>query len=232
MSKRFTDTEKWQKKFIRNLPTSYKLLWLYLMDECDHAGIWHVDIDVANIRIGEQLNEQDAIDAFNGKLVVFDEGEKWFIPSFIDFQYGELSDGNRVHHSVISRLNKYGLCKHLASPLQGVKDKDKDKDKDKEKAKKKYTEEALSISSSLISSLSKAYNKRLVSKPSAGAPHIQKLLNAGITAVEIAETLEWLTGQNRINEASFCVESARSLYEKWDRIQASRGGKGVKRREW
>ena len=39
MAKRFTDTDKWKKGFIRNLPTKYKLLWLYILDDCNHAGV-------------------------------------------------------------------------------------------------------------------------------------------------------------------------------------------------
>ena len=55
MAKRFTDTEKWKKPFIRGLQGAYKLLWLYICDDCDHAGIWQVDIEVAQIRIGEKM---------------------------------------------------------------------------------------------------------------------------------------------------------------------------------
>jgi len=136
MAKRFTDTEKWSKGLIRSLDAPYKLLWLYICDQCNHAGIWEVEIDVAAIRIGMRLDKQEAIQAFGEKIHVFDKGSKWFIPSFIDFQYGELRESNRVHNSVIVSLRKYHLLKLLAKglehPLQGGKDKDKDKDKDKE----------------------------------------------------------------------------------------------------
>lgn len=140
MSKRMTDTEKWKKKFIRGLDSPYKLLWLYLMDDCNHAGIWEVDIEVARIRTGVVFDENIALEKFRGKILSFDQGEKWFIPDFIEFQYGVLKESNRVHISVIEILQKYNLMdylqnKPLISPLQGVKDKAKDKDKDKAKAK-------------------------------------------------------------------------------------------------
>lgn len=77
MSKRFTDTEKWKKNFIRGLQGPYKLLWLYLLDDCDHAGIWHVDMEVAQIRIGEKsISLEGSLEEFNGKIIQFDEGEK------------------------------------------------------------------------------------------------------------------------------------------------------------
>lgn len=140
MSKRFTDTEKWKKPFIRNLSAPYKLLWLYICDDCDHAGIWQVDIDVARIRIGEDINEQDAIKFFDDKIIKIDNGNKWFIPSFIDFQYPSgLNPDNKAHGGIIKMLLKYKLIddefKPLNSPLQGDKDMVKDKVMDKDKVK-------------------------------------------------------------------------------------------------
>lgn len=147
MAKRFSDTDKWKKPFIRSMPTAYKLLWIYILDECDHAGIWQVDIPVAELKIGEKIELHKAIKFFDGKITQISGGEKWFIPDFIDFQYGgNLNPANRVHESVIKLLNKYSLLdsenKVLPSPLQGAKDKDKDKDKEQDKDKDKDKEPA------------------------------------------------------------------------------------------
>lgn len=133
MAKRFTDSTKWSKPFIRSMKAPYKLLWLYILDECDHAGIWQVDFEVAQVKIGERLNLETALEQLKGKIYPFADGEKWFIPDFIDFQYGVLNPENRAHNSVIQLLNKYNLLlenKPLTSPLQGAMDIDKDKDKD------------------------------------------------------------------------------------------------------
>ncbi len=140
MAKRLTDTDKWKKPFIRTMKAPYKLLWLYILDECDHAGIWNVEIDIAGNRIGEKLNLETALKSFEGKIISFDNDTKWFVFDFIEFQYGELKINNRVHESVIKILEKYNIdykIKPLISPLQGAKDKDKDKDKDKAKDKDK-----------------------------------------------------------------------------------------------
>jgi len=133
MAKRFTDTEKWKKKWIRKLDHKYKLFWVFICDDCNHAGIWDVDLDVANIRLGLNLTEAEILTAFKEKLIPIDNGDKWFIPKFVDFQYGELNSENRVHSSVLSILKKEGAYKGLKQPLQGCKDKAKDKDKDKDK---------------------------------------------------------------------------------------------------
>lgn len=134
MAKRFTETSKWNKPFIRGLEAPYKLLWFYILDDCDHAGIWQVDEQVANIRIGIEIDFKIAIQKFKGHIQIFDDGQKWFIPDFIEFQYGVLNPDNRVHNSILQILKKYKI-KPLTSPLQGAIDKDKDKDLDKDKDK-------------------------------------------------------------------------------------------------
>ena len=138
MAKRFTDTNKYKKPFIRGLQGAYKVLWDYLYHDCDHAGIWIVDFEIAQIYVGQDLpiNKKDAFRFFNKseiRIIEIDCGTKWFIPSFINFQYGELKESNRAHNSVINILKNKGLI----SSLQGAKDKDKDKVKDMDKDKDK-----------------------------------------------------------------------------------------------
>lgn len=106
MAKRFTDTDKWKKPFIRGLQGAYKLLWFYILDDCDHAGIWQVDFEVAQIRIGEPVNQDEAIKIFGDRVEIFNNGSKWFLRDFIDFQYGPLKETNRLHQSVINILQK------------------------------------------------------------------------------------------------------------------------------
>lgn len=142
MAKRFTDTNKYKKPFIRGLQGPYKLLWDYLYHDCDHAGIWIVDFDIAQIYIGKDMpiDRESAIRFFNnGEIRIVEiEKNKWFIPSFIEFQYGELNEKNRAHSSVLNILNKNNLIdnKGHIRGLQARKDKDmvKDKDKDKDKS--------------------------------------------------------------------------------------------------
>lgn len=142
--KRFTDTDKYKKPFIRGLKGAYKLLWDYLYHECDNAGVWIVDFDIAQIYLGMDMpvNKTEALENFNKdevKIIEIDGGKKWFIPSFLTFQYGELSPENRFHKSVLLKLSQNGidLNKPITSPLEGAKDKYKDKDLDKDKKKDK-----------------------------------------------------------------------------------------------
>jgi len=140
MAKRMTDTDKWKKRFLRELKPQHKLLWFYILDDCNHAGIWDVDIEVASIRIGETLVYDMLPQEFLNKIEIFDNGDKWFIPDFIEFQYGELNPNSNVHKSVIALLEKYNLQGYLKGSQtlpEGVQDKDKDIVIVKEKAKAK-----------------------------------------------------------------------------------------------
>ena len=143
MAKRMTDTDKWKKRFVRELSPQHKLLWFYILDDCNHAGIWEVDIEVASIRVGYELVYDMLPKEFLDKVVIFDNGDKWFIPDFIDFQYGELNPNSNVHKSVIALLNKYkleGYVKGLQTLPDTVKDKDKVKDKVKRFVKPKVVD--------------------------------------------------------------------------------------------
>lgn len=138
------------------MPGAYKLLWDFLYHDCDHAGIWIVDMDIAQVYLGKDMpiNRVDAINYFNEgevRIVEFDGGKKWFIPSFIEFQYGRLSEKNKAHSNVIIFLKKYNLInddltllsgneaplKEHISPLQGDKEKALEKETDKEGEKEK-----------------------------------------------------------------------------------------------
>ena len=137
MAKRFTESTKWKKLWIRKLDPKYKLFWFYLLDNCDHAGIYDADIESASFHIGIEYNKEEILETFNRKIVPFKQ-DKWFIPKFVEYQYGELNENNRAHLSVINILTKYNLLgsnKALSSPLKGDKDKKQSKLKVKVKSK-------------------------------------------------------------------------------------------------
>src|SRR3990167_601432 len=104
MAKRFTDTSKWRKTFFRTLPNPMKLFWLYILDECDHAGIWEVNIELFNFQTGLKVIIDDVKRHFGDKLYWFDADTKLHVQAFIDFQYGALNPENRAHLSVIHIL--------------------------------------------------------------------------------------------------------------------------------
>lgn len=135
MAKRFIDTEIFKKRDIRALKGANKLLYVYMFCECNHAGIWEVEMDVTSIRLGFDYNEKSVLEAFGDKVHKISP-DRWYLTEFVMFQYGVLNPENRAHKSVIDLLKKYHL-RGLTSPSKGRKDMDMDKekvlDKDKEK---------------------------------------------------------------------------------------------------
>lgn len=125
MAKRFTDTEKYKKPFVRSLKGPYKLLWDYLYHDCDNAGIWIVDFEIAQIYLGADMrvNEQDALKYFNCdqyRVHPFDDGKKWFIPSFISFQYNELSETNPAHKKILATLSSLDFLDDNKGPSKDL----------------------------------------------------------------------------------------------------------------
>jgi hypothetical protein len=147
MAKRFLDNQLFKNTTFKGLPPKIKLFYVYLICECDHCGLWSVELDVASVRIGEQITEAEVKKYLGEKIIPIDNGSKWFLPQFVTFQYGNLTAGNKLHVSVRKELNKYNLLtliennqtptEGLPNPYVSIKDKDKDKDRDKVKDKDK-----------------------------------------------------------------------------------------------
>jgi hypothetical protein len=108
MSKRFTDTEKWKRPWFRTLSPEAKIIWLFLCDNCDHAGIWIADYELASFQIGFTLNQKTLTEMLGDKVMPFDS-DKVFIPSFFEFQYGKSKDKFNAKTSALQELSRYGL---------------------------------------------------------------------------------------------------------------------------
>ncbi|MEM6979236.1 MAG: hypothetical protein AAF539_06165 [Planctomycetota bacterium] len=120
MAKRFTETSKWNDRWFVGLPGDLKLAWIYCCDQCDHAGVLEIVEPVANVQIGFEINWDDFVEQCAGRVQKIEPGKFW-IKSFVDFQYGELNPENRVHKSVLTRLKKLGLSSPLRGPSKGVR---------------------------------------------------------------------------------------------------------------
>jgi len=146
--KRFSETTKWADPWFRALPIESKCLWLWILDNCDCAGIIEIDVGLAEFQIGATKPLANPLQALGDRVQM--HGSKLFVPKFIRYQYGEeLCFANTAHRGVIRRLElakipcpvmiidkkEQAPIKPLKSPLQGAQDKDKDKDKDQEQKK-------------------------------------------------------------------------------------------------
>lgn len=136
MAKRFIDTEVWKKAWFRELSPKMKAVWLYLITNCDHAGIYEVDLGLMSFMVGTEVTHEEIEEHLGNQVQIVNSGSKWFLTKFIKFQYGQLGN-SKVHLSVMEKLDKYNITLNepLTNPLITHKDKDIDKDKDKDKVK-------------------------------------------------------------------------------------------------
>lgn len=105
--KRFTETLKWQDPWFRKLTPEGKLLWLWLIDHADPAGVIEPDLGLASFQIGVDIDEH-VITELEGHITHLDGG-KILINSFIKFQYGTLSERCKPHNKVFEALARHGL---------------------------------------------------------------------------------------------------------------------------
>ena len=128
MAKRFMDNSIFEKQWFRELPVRLKIVWFYLINKCDHAGILNdLDVGLLSYQIGDNYTIDEILEAFNDNIEQIGDN-KFYLTKFCKFQYGELNPNVKVHKSVIKLLDKHNI--ELDNPLVSVKDKDKNKAKD------------------------------------------------------------------------------------------------------
>jgi hypothetical protein len=113
--KRFTETNKWQNPWYRRLTPEAKLLWQWLLDHCDPAGVIEADFELATFQIGVEID--DAVINELGERIVKIPSGKSYIPSFVEFQYGKLSAACKPHQKVFAALARHGID-HFAGETQ------------------------------------------------------------------------------------------------------------------
>ena len=101
MPKRFTDTEIWKnQRWFRKLSPINKLIFFYIKDQCNHAGIWKIDcsdliddLGLESFDMQNFINEMNSdFDKINGNKIqkervkILKNNNLW-ITGFIQFQY-------------------------------------------------------------------------------------------------------------------------------------------------
>jgi hypothetical protein len=129
MAKRFTDTDIWKKqRWFKKLDPIYKLVFCYIKDQCNHAGVWKIDCTDLMEDLGiEEFDLKHFIQSVNidydrltGKKImkervkVVKAGKMLWLTGFIQFQCegkgGTVNpDGNVAYSSLfmLSQLKKY-----------------------------------------------------------------------------------------------------------------------------
>ena len=161
MAKRFTDTDKWKDEWYTDLPNDYKIIWQYLLDTCDNAGIYKRNIKLLNIMCNTNVSDTDILNAFKLRVTPISD-EKWIINKFCVFQYGPdfLESKNKAVISVVNKLienNLYQSSTNTLSipypspintlsipygyPMDTPKEQEQEQEQDKEQDKEQVKEE-------------------------------------------------------------------------------------------
>jgi|AntAceMinimDraft_18_1070375.scaffolds.fasta_scaffold16861_3 hypothetical protein len=108
MAKRFIDTELFDDPWFMDLSKDAKILWIYLITKCNHAGLIDVNEKLCKFQTGLK-NIQTVYKELGNRLVTVKE-QLIFIPKFIEFQYPNFPQSKvRQQASAIELLKKYNL---------------------------------------------------------------------------------------------------------------------------
>lgn len=136
--KRFTATEKWDDPWFWELSPQAKLLWLFLCDHCDGAGIIQINLRFASMKIGLPVNEKHLTE-LESRLHKL-ECSKVLIIGFIRFQFGSLSRDCKPHNPIFASIDKHGLTiaqidtlsKGYGKGMDTLQEKEKEREKEQE----------------------------------------------------------------------------------------------------
>lgn len=131
MGKRMTEPEKWRDPWFRTLTPQQKLVFLFLIDQCNWGGFYELDYGYMEFCIGiEKRDCEEAVKGLERGCVVRD-GWVW-IKNFLRHQKNEkLNPVNNAHIAIIAFINEQltrfsdvpefasfvGAYKGLLSPL-------------------------------------------------------------------------------------------------------------------
>lgn len=121
MPKRFTETLKWDDPWFRALSPDAKLLWFWLVDKCDLAGIIEPDFGLCEFQTGIKQAFEKMVE-LESRITDLGNG-KYIIDKFIEFQHGKLSRDCRAHNPAFQTLEKHGLLNEndeITLPEKGI----------------------------------------------------------------------------------------------------------------
>ena len=148
MAKRFISTNLFNDSWFMELDMKGKLFYIYLITNCDHAGIIDFNPKLAEVQIGIpnfSKTYRTVVEQLGNRLISL-KNQYYFLPRFINFQYPKGLNYNVIAQaSVIKRLKEFDLLdeenltlkQDLVNSCLTVQDKDIDKEKDIDKVKDK-----------------------------------------------------------------------------------------------
>ena len=151
MAKRFTDSEKWQDVWFTELSNDNKIIWLYLLDTCDNAGIFKLNLKLLNFNCSTNITVEEFISIFKKKITQINE-ESWLINKYCYYQYGPdfLTSKNKAVEKAVVKLIQLGVIKNIKGtntlsigyqyPIDTLQEEEEVKEEVKEEIKEEVKE--------------------------------------------------------------------------------------------
>ena len=119
MAKRLIDTELFDDPWFMDLTLSAKVLWVYCVTKCDHAGILKWNKKLIQVQTG--VKDIDAANKEIGDRLVRVKGDYIFIPKFFEFQYPSYPEKKfKAAESAVEILKKFDLIDSLTLTVMEV----------------------------------------------------------------------------------------------------------------
>lgn len=146
--KRFTDTLKWEKEWFLSLEIGDKLVWLYLLDSCNEAGLWNVNWRLCSMLTGVELTGPS--EEIEKQLIKTNHDKVYYLKGFMDFQYPDyMLKKSPMIRKCVDKLMRYGIVdpdeyetaqssnvmESVSRVVDRVQEQEQDKVKDKVKDK-------------------------------------------------------------------------------------------------
>jgi hypothetical protein len=109
MGKRLTVTSKWSDVWFMKLSPQAKLIYLYIIDNCDHIGVYEYNEALMKVQIGfsDKVDIESHIKEMGDKVEWFSDGAKIWVVNFIHVHYGVLGKKSSIHRTVVNEVKKY-----------------------------------------------------------------------------------------------------------------------------
>lgn len=108
MAKRFIDTGLFDDDWFMELSNEAKLLWIYFITKCNHAGMLKLNVKLCKVQTNiKELNT--VIEQLGNRIITVKE-QLYFIPKFLEYQYpGFPNSKAKAQLSAIEILSSFDL---------------------------------------------------------------------------------------------------------------------------
>lgn len=120
MAKRYIDTGLFDDDWFMDLSKDSKLLYIYLITKCSHAGLIKLNERLCKVQTGI-TDIKGALEGLKSRLIGAQEG-LLFMPKFLYFQYPKFPQSKVYQQkAALDELTKYGLFKNgKLAPQEGL----------------------------------------------------------------------------------------------------------------